>query len=77
MKTELTAEDQKILDGVRLRTPAIPVTANELAILKTLAKSEKWMKPYLEHLFVPPPGMDRARLKARLMKKCGKKHSKR
>ena len=44
-----------------LRNPQIPVRARELAILKDEAKRQKWLKPYLEHLYVPNGHQRKAR----------------
>jgi len=37
----------------KLRNPAIPVSPEVLNELKAQAKTRRYMKPYLEHLFVP------------------------
>ena len=53
----------------KLRTPAIPVSPEVLNELKAQAKQHLYMRPYLEHLFVPKEARMRQEVRARCRKK--------
>ena len=52
----------------RLRVPAIPVSPAVLHELKAQAKTRRYMKPYLEHLYLA----DTARMRQEVRARCRK-----
>jgi hypothetical protein len=53
---------------MKTRVPAIPISPEVLNELKAQAKTRRYMKPYLEHLFVPKEARMRQEVRARCRK---------